>query len=87
MVSREANGALSDLSEIVYHPQRPHLMMQGLTGVQQAYRGRALSKWLKAAMLLHIRERYLDVQYIDSTNASVNETMLLSTSILALSCK
>jgi mycothiol synthase len=76
MISREANGDISGLSEIAYNPQRPHVVQQGLTGVQQTYRGRGLGKWLKAAMLLYVHETYPDVQYIDTTNASVNEAML-----------
>ena len=76
MISREANGDISGLSEIAYNPQRPHVVQQGLTGVQMAYRGRGLGKWLKAAMLLHIHESYPELQYIDTTNATVNEAML-----------
>jgi GNAT superfamily N-acetyltransferase len=76
MISREANGDISGLSEIAYNPQRPHVVQQGLTGVQTDYRGRSLGKWLKAAMLLYIHESYPDVQYIDTTNASVNAAML-----------
>lgn len=75
-ITREADGAISGVTEIIYNPQRPHLIRQDLTGVQENYRGRGLGKWLKADMLLYIREQYSDVEYIDTGNATSNAPML-----------
>lgn len=75
-ITREADGSISGLTEISYNPQRPHRIGQELTGVQQQYRGRGLGKWLKADMLLFIREQYPDVEHIATGNADVNAPML-----------
>ena len=47
-----------------------------MTGVLKAERGRGLGKWLKAQMLLHIRETYPVAIYINSSSASVKKPML-----------
>lgn len=75
-ITRESDGTISGLTEIVYNSQRPHLARQDLTGVQSQYRGRGLGKWLKADMLLYIRETYPDVEYINTGNANSNAPML-----------
>ena len=56
MISREGNGKISGLTEILYNPQTKHVIHQELTGVKQEYRGRGLGKWLKANMLFFIKE-------------------------------
>jgi mycothiol synthase len=75
-ISREADGTLSGLTEITYHPTQGYSVIQGLTGVKEQYRGRGLGKWLKADMLLFIRGKYPDVQFISTTNSNVNAPML-----------
>ncbi len=74
--SREPDGAISGLTDIVYNPKLPHRVNQLLTGVQESYRGRGLGKWLKANMLLEIKERYPDFQFIMTGNANTNAPML-----------
>ena len=49
---------------------------QFLTGVQENFRGRGLGKWLKAAMLLKLRDEYPDVEVLTTSNATSNEPML-----------
>lgn len=75
-ISREPDGTVSGLTEIIYNPKEPHKVDQLLTGVQKAYRGRGLGKWLKADMLLHIRETYPDIAFISTGNADTNAPML-----------
>lgn len=75
VVTVEANGRLSGLTRVNYHPERGHLAMQGITGVPVDERGRGLGKWLKAEMLVYIKERYPDVQFIDTGNAETNAAM------------
>lgn len=75
-ITREKDGSISGLTEIYYNPQRPHLISQDLTGVQEQYRGRGLGKWLKTDMLLFIREQYPDAEFISTGNATVNAPML-----------
>ncbi|MHA2054868.1 MAG: GNAT family N-acetyltransferase [Candidatus Hodarchaeales archaeon] len=51
IISREADGTISGLTETVYDPDRPTMIFQGLTGVKVEYREKGLGKWLKAEML------------------------------------
>ena len=75
-IAREADGTISGMTEFFYNPANPHKIEQGLTGVQENYRGRKLGKWLKAVMLLHLRDTYPDLQFINTTNANSNAPML-----------
>jgi GNAT superfamily N-acetyltransferase len=54
----------------------PQFIDQGFTGVRADARGRGLGKWLKAAMLLHVREIYPGLQTVITGNASSNGPML-----------
>jgi len=76
MFTREANGDLSGMTEMAYNSERPHRIGQGLTGVQENYRGRGLGKWLKAKMLLYMRDNFTEVEHIATTNAASNAAML-----------
>jgi mycothiol synthase len=75
-ITVEPDGTISGLTEIGHNPKTPHRVGQGLTGVQEAYRGRGLGKWLKAEMLLTIREHYPDIEFISTGNANTNAPML-----------
>ncbi len=75
-ITREANGDISGTTEIFYIPEEPHKMHQMLTGVNEKYRGKGLGKWLKANMLLHIRDQYPEVKTIVTGNADSNAPML-----------
>lgn len=75
-ITREPNGDISGLTEIIYDPDRPNRISQILTGVREEHRGRGLGKWLKANMLLQIREQYPDVEYVSTGNADSNAPML-----------
>jgi len=75
-VLREADGALSGLTEMIHLAGRPTLIQQGLTGVRDAYRGRGNGKWLKAAMLAHMRRGLPDVRVVVTDNATTNAPML-----------
>ena len=52
------------------------MLTQALTGVDQRYRGHGKGKWVKAAMLLKIRERFPDVKIIVTGNATSNAPMI-----------
>lgn len=75
-ITREPNGDISGTTEIFYIPDQPHKAHQMLTGVHENYRGKGLGKWLKANMLLHIRDHYPDVKTIITGNADSNAPML-----------
>jgi len=76
IIAKESNGKISGLTEMRYNPERTTMISQILTGVQQEYRGRGIGKWLKAAMLLYVREKYPEVNIITTGNATTNAPML-----------
>jgi GNAT superfamily N-acetyltransferase len=76
MLTREPDGTISGVTDMTYAPYRPQFIEQGFTGVRPDARGRGLGKWLKAAMLLHVRETYPDLQTVITGNASSNGPML-----------
>lgn len=75
-ISVEPEGEISGLTEMVYDPEDVHIIGQGLTGVREAFRGRGLGKWLKAEMLLRIREEFPQVRVVSTWNATTNAAML-----------
>ncbi|MHA2358567.1 MAG: GNAT family N-acetyltransferase [Candidatus Heimdallarchaeaceae archaeon] len=75
-ISVETDGTISGLTEYFYFPQRSHRIGQGLTGVKEAYRDRGLGKWLKAEMLVHIRDKFPDLKFVSTGNATENAPML-----------
>lgn len=76
MVVREPDGSISGMTDVEWFPQQKHIVSQGFTGVDPSQRGRGLGKWLKAAMLEHVRETYPDTEYIVTGNANSNDPML-----------
>jgi GNAT superfamily N-acetyltransferase len=72
----EKNGDVSGLSDVVYTPSRSPLLQQLLTGVDEKYRGQGKGKWVKAAMLLRIREEFPDVKIITTGMAKSNAPMI-----------
>ena len=76
LITRESDKKISGLTEYFYYKHAPHRIEQGLTGVKEEYRGRGLGKWLKAEMLFRIKERFPDVKYINTGNATDNAPML-----------
>jgi len=75
-ISQEADGSLSGLTDVTYAPDEATMLWQGLTGVGDAYLGRGLGKWLKAAMMLRVHREFPKVRFVVTGNASSNEAML-----------
>jgi len=76
LISREKDGRISGLTEIVYDSREDYQILQELTGVLPEFRGRGLGKWLKAQMVFHIRDNYPNAKMIITGNADVNAPML-----------
>ena len=76
MITREPDGVISGVTEIVRNPKTAHRVSQGMTGVSEQFRGRGLGKWLKAEMLLFIREHYPEFEFVTTTNANENAPMM-----------
>ena len=72
----EPNGDISGLTEMLFRPDRESMVDQLLTGVQEQYRGRGLGKWLKAEMLLTVKEEFPKAKIITTGNATTNAPML-----------
>jgi RimJ/RimL family protein N-acetyltransferase len=76
MLTREPDGTISGITDMNYAPYKAEFIEQGFTGVRPDARGRGLGKWLKAAMLLHVREIYPDLKTVSTGNAASNAPML-----------
>lgn len=75
-ITVEPNGEISGLTEMFYIPERKNMIVQLLTGVKQEHRGRGLGKWLKAIMMLRIKEEFPKVNIVTTDNATINAPML-----------
>lgn len=76
MIAREPDGVISGITDTRWAPYRPTIVYQGFTGVRPEHRGRGIGKWLKAAMLLHMREVHPEAQWVSTDNAGSNAPML-----------
>lgn len=76
VLTRESDGSISGITDVDWAPYRRTIIHQQLTAVHPDARGRGLGKWIKAAMLLHIREIYPDTEWISTSNAGSNAPML-----------
>lgn len=75
-VALEPDGSIAGMTDVAYMPFEPDRIHQFLTGTRTDCRGRGVAKWLKAAMLLHVRETYPDVRRVITENATSNAGML-----------
>lgn len=75
-ITREPDGAISGMTEMIFQPEKPQYIYQDLTGVIPEYRGRGLGKWLKAAMLDYVRRTLPDMRWVITGNANSNAPML-----------
>ncbi len=76
VIAREPNGVISGMTDVTWAPHRRTLIYQQFTGVRPDARGRGIGKWIKAAMVLHVRELYPDAEWIVTDNAGSNAPML-----------
>jgi GNAT superfamily N-acetyltransferase len=75
-MARERDGSISGMTDVIKHAYEPGYVRQEFTGVHPSARGRGLGKWLKAAMLEHVRAAHPDAVYVTTENAGSNASML-----------
>lgn len=68
----DKNRHLIGFSQLVISADDPTNAFQMMTGVDRAYRGRKLSNWLKAALILQIGEDFPDNEKITTDMRAVN---------------
>lgn len=76
ILTREPDGTISGMTDVEWTPYGPRQIQQQFTGVLPSARGRGIGKWIKAAMLLHVRELYPDAIWVTTENAHSNAPML-----------
>ena len=76
VMTREPDGVISGITDTMWAPYHRTIVYQQFTGVRPDARGRGLGKWIKAAMLRHLRELYPDLEWMATDNAGSNAPML-----------
>ncbi len=76
VLTRELDGVISAVTDTTWAPYRPTIVNQRFTGVRGDARGRGLGKWIKAAMLIRLREIYPEIEWVVTDNAGSNAPML-----------
>ena len=76
LATQEKDGNLSGFTEIFFSPETPFWVSQLTTGVRAKYQGRGLGKWLKAAMLLYIKENLPETKLMVTGNFEHNAPIM-----------
>jgi mycothiol synthase len=72
----DASGDFVGLTDVVVNSAVPERVQIGSTGVEPAHRGRALGKWLKAAMTQQVLDELPAARWLVTGNAASNAAML-----------
>jgi GNAT superfamily N-acetyltransferase len=72
----DESGEFAGFSDIYFSKWFDDLCWQGGTAVDPVHRGKSIGRWLKAAMIQHLKAEKPQVWRIDTWNAGSNEYML-----------
>lgn len=72
----EPTGELAGFTAIGWHPATEKVAWQFGTAVRREHRGAGLGRWMKAAMVVKVREDRPAIEFIDTWNAGTNKWML-----------
>lgn len=75
-IAREQDGSISGMTDIKINTYTPSVILQGLTGVLQKYRGKNIGLFLKTDMLLTLKDTNPETNFISTGNADQNAPML-----------
>lgn len=75
-VRENESGKFAGYTEVIWNPNRPEIIDQGITGVFPDYRNKGLGRWLKAEMLDRIITERPGVKYVRTDNADSNAPMM-----------
>jgi GNAT superfamily N-acetyltransferase len=75
-IVREPDRRISGVTEMALWEEHPEHAWQWLTAVHTSAQGNGIGRWIKAEMLLHLRETRPRVRWILTSNASSNAAML-----------
>jgi GNAT superfamily N-acetyltransferase len=75
-LTEDASGRYAGFTEVMWNPNRPMILEQGFTGVDPAFRGHGLGRWLKAAMIDKVLRERPEVTLVRTGNANENAPML-----------
>lgn len=76
VLTREPDGVISAMTDATWAPYKPTILQQRFTGVRSDARGRGLGKWIKAEMLMRVRQIHPEIQWVVTDNAGSNAPML-----------
>jgi GNAT superfamily N-acetyltransferase len=75
-IVRGPDGSIVGMTDVLRHSYEPGLVHQLFTGVHPRARGRRIGRWLKAAMLRHLRRAHPDTVAMVTENVGSNRWML-----------
>ncbi len=70
------SGNFAGYTEVMWNPNRPEILQQGITGVFPEFRNRGLGRLLKAGMLEKVLADRPEVKFVRTENADMNAPML-----------
>ena len=75
-VREKETGKFSGYTEVLWNPNRPDMISQGITGVFPEFRNKGLGRWLKAEMLNRILNNRPQAKFVRTDNADINAPMM-----------